>query len=159
MEGHKRVSRTLNQESKCFINIILVCEYLHEFMESMEGTTEGMMLALPPPQCDAEGSYLSMQCHDGECWCVDHFGTEIPRTRGNGNATEDCEILRKTLDCLDLTCRLGCEYGFALSDETRCPQCQCRDPCNGIQCKENEQCQLVEVNCKDHYCPPVPACK
>lgn len=54
---------------------------------------------------------------------------------------------------------MGCEYGFVLDETTECPTCQCRDPCNSVQCQEDEQCQLVEVSCKDHYCPPVPACK
>lgn len=142
-----------------FVFFFVVCEYLHEFSESMEGTQEGMTLALPQPECDSDGGYIAEQCHNEECWCVDHFGTEIPRTRANGNASVNCDVLRERLDCLDLTCRLGCEYGFVLSEETRCPQCHCRDPCNGVRCKSNEQCQLVEVNCKDHYCPPVPACK
>ncbi|EFA05918.2 zonadhesin isoform X2 [Tribolium castaneum] len=132
-----------------------MCEYLHDFSESMEGTREGMTLALPSPSCDSDGNYISTQCHKGECWCVDNFGTEIPRTRGT---TQNCTELRQSLDCLDLTCRMGCEYGFVLSEETGCPTCQCRDPCSGIKCEENSQCQLVEVSCKDHYCPPVPAC-
>lgn len=54
---------------------------------------------------------------------------------------------------------MGCEYGFILDETTGCPTCQCRDPCSSVQCQEDEQCQLVEVSCKDHYCPPVPACK
>lgn len=62
-----------------------VCEYLHEFSESMEGTRDGMTLALPTPECDSEGNYLAMQCSADECWCVDHFGTEIPKTKGKGN--------------------------------------------------------------------------
>ncbi|XP_076257897.1 uncharacterized protein LOC143194965 [Rhynchophorus ferrugineus] len=136
-----------------------MCEYLHEFSESMEGTREGMNLALPTPECDSEGNYLATQCDSKttECWCVDSFGTEIPKTRTKDNTT-DCEELRNTRDCLDLTCRMGCEYGFILSEETGCPTCQCRDPCGSVTCNEDEQCQLVEVNCKDHYCPPVPAC-
>ncbi|XP_019877040.1 balbiani ring protein 3 [Aethina tumida] len=135
-----------------------MCEYLQDFGESMEGTREGMRLAIPPPTCDQDGNYIATQCYEGDCWCVDNFGTEIPRTRGQGNSSQNCEELRQTMDCLDLTCRMGCEYGFLLSDETGCPQCQCRDPCGGVKCKDDEQCQLVEVSCKDHYCPPVPAC-
>lgn len=138
-----------------------MCEYLHEFSDSMEGTREGMNIALPQPECDKEGNYLPMQCHNGDCWCVDQFGTEIPKTRqttNQSNETMDCAKLRQSLDCLDLTCRMGCEYGFALSEETGCPLCQCRDPCSGITCPRDQQCQLVEVSCTDHYCPPVPAC-
>ncbi|CAH1111232.1 unnamed protein product [Psylliodes chrysocephalus] len=137
-----------------------MCEYLHEFSESMEGTREGMSLALPTPECDSNGNYVAMQCNSikNECWCVDNFGTEIPKTKGKGASSKNCTELRETLDCLDLTCRMGCEYGFILDEDTSCPQCTCRDPCTGISCNEDEQCQLVEVSCKDHYCPPVPAC-
>lgn len=71
----------------------------------MEGTRDGMTLALPTPECDAEGNYVATQCSEGKCWCVDNFGTEIPRTRGQGNSTEDCAVLRETSECLDLTCR------------------------------------------------------
>lgn len=124
----------------------------------MEGTREGMALALPQPACDSEGNYDPTQCNDNDCWCVDHFGTEIPKTRGEGNATKNCDKLRQSLECLDLTCRLGCDYGFVLEEETGCPSCQCRDPCSSITCNEDQQCQMVEVSCKDHYCPPVPAC-
>lgn len=136
-----------------------MCEYLASFSDSMEGTRDGMAIALPPPICDNEGNYKAEQCYKGYCWCVDHFGTELPKTKGLNNATKNCEELRKTLDCLDLTCRMGCDYGFVIDDETSCPTCQCRDPCNSVSCQENEQCQLVEVSCQDHYCPPVPACE
>ncbi|XP_018322456.1 balbiani ring protein 3 isoform X2 [Agrilus planipennis] len=135
-----------------------MCEYLHNFGENMEGTRDGMALALPQPQCDSDGSYLPTQCSKGSCWCVDFFGTKIPKTEGKGNATEDCKSLRETLECLGLTCRMGCEYGFVLDEETRCPSCQCKDPCSDIKCGPSEECQLVEVSCTDHYCPPVPAC-
>lgn len=80
-------------------------------------------------------------------------------SRAKGKSAEDCQELRSTLDCLDLTCRMGCEYGFELDEETRCPKCHCKDPCSAVKCSDMEQCQLVEVSCKDYYCPPVPACK
>uniref|UniRef100_A0A1Y1L736 Thyroglobulin type-1 domain-containing protein n=1 Tax=Photinus pyralis TaxID=7054 RepID=A0A1Y1L736_PHOPY len=135
-----------------------MCEYLKDFAENMEGTREGMSLALPEPSCDSNGNYHPLQCHNGKCICVDDYGTEIPKSRGKINTTEACVELRKSLDCLDLTCRMGCDYGFVLEEDSSCPSCVCRDPCESITCDEGQQCQIVEVSCKDHYCPPVPAC-
>ncbi|KAK9721248.1 WAP-type (Whey Acidic Protein) 'four-disulfide core' [Popillia japonica] len=135
-----------------------MCDYLYSFSDSMEGTRDDMKIALPKPQCDPDGNFVPTQCDKDACWCVDNFGTEIPNTKGDHNSTKDCKVLRETMDCLDLTCRMGCDYGFVLEEDTGCPTCQCRDPCVGITCQKDEQCQLVEVSCKDHYCPPVPAC-
>lgn len=93
-----------------------------------------------------------------ECWCVDNFGTEIPRTRGFNVTDEQCRLVREEIDCLDLTCRMGCEYGFVLDLETRCPACQCRDPCADVLCSVTKECRVVEVSCEEEYCAPVPAC-
>uniref|UniRef100_A0A1I8PSF0 Thyroglobulin type-1 domain-containing protein n=1 Tax=Stomoxys calcitrans TaxID=35570 RepID=A0A1I8PSF0_STOCA len=243
-----------------------MCEYLRDFSQRMEGTEEGMKLALPTPRCTEEGNYESRQCtyrkikvtraeqrkileentirrmrmllasnarpkrskrdterlklyrvddsllkvqvaapvmgrnakvidmgpnreqslvgqlfetdfkkvvpapkrpvNDEEiieldveeCWCVDNFGTEIPRSRGFNVTDESCDQLRNDIDCLDLTCRMGCEYGFNLDPITRCPACQCRDPCQDVLCGDNEECRIVEVSCDEEYCAPVPAC-
>lgn len=264
---------------------ITVCEYLRDFSDRMEGTEEGMSLALRPPRCNPDGSYVVMQCElkrmaltkaeqkkvfeqnniremrklirrrnkrdvttlklvrvdnsrdfssedskivdflkqkiyespekfltdlfgdhsEGrtarlvdiqaedyddeevdedelrndrklssksqqkrndlievdveECFCVDGFGTEIPRTRGMINVTEsECNIVRDHLECLDLTCRMGCDYGFILDHDTQCPTCSCRDPCESVQCDDAQECRTVEVSCEGEYCPPVPAC-
>ena len=134
-----------------------MCEYIRDFSDKMEGTREGMKLALPPPKCYLNGSYAATQCANGECWCVDSFGTEIPNTKTRGPTA--CEALREELGCLDLTCRLGCDYGFELDRDTRCPLCECRNPCDGVTCTPGESCQMVEVNCEGEYCPPVPACE
>lgn len=93
-----------------------------------------------------------------ECWCVDNFGTEIPNSRGPNVTDEYCINLRESIDCLELTCRMGCDYGFDLEPSTRCPSCHCRDPCNGISCGEDKECRIIDVSCDDEYCPPVPAC-
>ncbi|KAM8703394.1 hypothetical protein ACLKA7_008074 [Drosophila subpalustris] len=243
-----------------------MCEYLRDFSERMEGTEEGMQLAMPAPRCTPEGDYAGRQCEqrkirvtraeqrkileentirrmrmllnsasvpskrsrrDAErlklyrvddnalkvqvaapvmgrsakvidmgaerqqglgqlfetdfkkvapapkrpvsdddmvemeveqCWCVDSFGTEIPQSRGFNVSDESCQQLRDELDCLDLTCRMGCEYGFALDANTRCPACQCRDPCEGVTCGQGKECRIVDVSCEGEYCPPVPAC-
>lgn len=117
----------------------------------MEGTREGMSLALPTPTCSPDGSFLPTQCNNDTCWCVDHFGTEIPQTR---NPTPNCTLIPS---CPSPTCRLGCDYGYVLSEDG-CPTCQCRDPCTSIQCEPDDRCQLVEVSCDDRHCPPVPVC-
>lgn len=94
-----------------------------------------------------------------QCYCVDRFGTEIPQTRGSINVTEEtCFNVRENIDCLDLTCRMGCDYGFVIDPNSKCPTCQCRDPCDGVQCENNQECRTVEVSCEDAYCPPVPSC-
>ncbi|XP_053671077.1 uncharacterized protein LOC128721358 [Anopheles nili] len=251
-----------------------MCEYLRDFSDRMEGTVEGMELALPPPGCSADGGYQAVQCaarkakvklseqrkyieqnsirrmrklledvvsqaptttatpteprrarraaeatlkllpvgdspmeaqtmarsakiidfnrleskHASanldkppvkpsallkrpapsqeplveveieECWCVDGFGTEIPRTRGANATARSCEVMRESLGCLDLTCRMGCDYGFVLDPVTQCPSCECRDPCDAVGCPEGQECRSVEVSCEGEYCPPVPAC-
>ncbi|XP_043926434.1 thyroglobulin-like [Protopterus annectens] len=48
------------------------------------------------PQCDTDGSYKPMQCHDstGFCWCVDRNGTKILGTEKQGLVS--CEAHQKT---------------------------------------------------------------
>ncbi|KAM9820898.1 LOW QUALITY PROTEIN: nidogen-2 [Neosynchiropus ocellatus] len=46
------------------------------------------------PQCDAQGQYVSRQCHGstGHCWCVDTRGQERPGTRTPpGSDPKDCD--------------------------------------------------------------------
>lgn len=70
-----------------------MCEYLRDFNDKMEGTDDGMKLALPKPECHTNGSFTFEQCLAGACWCVDSFGTEIPATRANGTeAAVDCAL-------------------------------------------------------------------
>ncbi|CAH2094330.1 unnamed protein product [Euphydryas editha] len=134
-----------------------MCEYLRDFDEKMEGTVDGMKLALPAPTCKPDGSFTSQQCAGGRCWCVDSFGTEIPDTSTRNASAVDCDKVRSNLTCLELTCRMGCDYGFELG-AGRCPTCRCRDPCAGVACPAGRACALVDVACDADYCPPVPAC-
>ncbi|ENN72045.1 hypothetical protein YQE_11333, partial [Dendroctonus ponderosae] len=64
----------------------------------MEGTREGMTLALPTPECDPEGNYLATQCETNshECWCVDNFGTEIPNSSNVCLLAIDVQITQPT---------------------------------------------------------------
>ncbi|KAJ8713853.1 hypothetical protein PYW08_007473 [Mythimna loreyi] len=134
-----------------------MCEYLRDFDEKMEGTVDGMKLALPAPTCLPDGSFTSQQCAKGRCWCVDSFGTEIPDTSTKNASAVDCDKVRANLTCLELTCRMGCDYGFELG-AGRCPTCRCRDPCAGVSCPAGRSCATVDVACDADYCPPVPAC-
>lgn len=68
-----------------------MCEYLRDFDEKMEGTVDGMKLALPAPSCNPDGSFTPQQCAGGRCWCVDSFGTEIPETSTNNASAVDCD--------------------------------------------------------------------
>ncbi|KAG7298116.1 hypothetical protein JYU34_018885 [Plutella xylostella] len=134
-----------------------MCEYLRDFDEKMEGTVDGMRLALPPPSCTEDGSFTARQCAAGRCWCVDSFGTEIPETRTSNFTALDCAKIREELSCLDLTCRMGCDYGFELG-ANKCPTCKCREPCADVTCPDGRTCAVVDVACDADYCPPVPAC-
>ncbi|XP_026314824.1 neurogenic locus notch homolog protein 3-like isoform X2 [Hyposmocoma kahamanoa] len=138
-------------------DIPTMCEYLRDFDEKMEGTVDGMKLALPAPTCKSDGSFTAQQCANGRCWCVDSFGTEIPETSTNNASDVDCDRVRTDLECLDLTCRMGCDYGFELGSN-KCPTCKCRDPCSGVTCSADRACTVVDVACDAEYCPPVPAC-
>ena len=74
------LSRCVTGSSLSF-SLPTVCEYLRDFRDKMEGTRDGMSLALTPPSCRPDGSFNDTQCHGAACWCVDSFGTEIPQTR------------------------------------------------------------------------------
>lgn len=43
------------------------------------------------PQCNPDGSFKKIQCHQstGYCWCVDEAGREMRRTRTRGKPTCD----------------------------------------------------------------------
>jgi len=60
--------------------------------------------------------------------------------------------------CAAHTCRMLCPHGFAL-DDAGCPRCQCHDPCSEVQCPNALSCELEEVACSKHPCPPVPRCE
>ncbi|XP_014468026.1 PREDICTED: cysteine-rich motor neuron 1 protein [Dinoponera quadriceps] len=135
-----------------------MCEYLRDFNDRMEGTREGMSLAVPAPQCEPDGSYRALQCQNGSCSCVNHRGV-ILKT-GLEPTTADCSgtVEKLSRSCQRLYCNLICPYGYEL-DTAGCEQCRCHEPCRDVSCSTHETCTMIDVNCgQDQYCPAVPAC-
>lgn len=133
-----------------------VCEYLRDFSQRMEGTRDGMELALAAPQCEEDGSYKSIQCTNDSCSCVNKHGVVI---KGSTNTSADCKALQASLSvCVVAKCPLDCPYGFEV-DGSGCDLCKCRNPCKDLTCGPKHSCVMVDVNCGEgEYCPPVPAC-
>ncbi|XP_074103545.1 uncharacterized protein LOC141530382 [Cotesia typhae] len=134
-----------------------MCEYLRDFNNRMEGTREGMSLAIPPPKCSSDGTWKSLQCHDSRCDCVNEQGVPL---RTNITTTDvDCDELRAlSKTCEPPECDIQCTYGREV-DDAGCEQCRCRDPCQGVSCGPREICSMVDVNCGEgQSCPQVPAC-
>jgi len=137
-----------------------VCKYLRDFNERMEGTPEGMSMAIPQPQCERDGKYKSLQCsaNDTTCDCVNDHGVVL-KTGLESNSTVECQAIREqTQSCKHFHCSLNCPYGYEV-DEAGCERCQCHKPCQNIICQANEVCTMIHVNCtSNEYCPAVPAC-
>ncbi|CAJ0571386.1 unnamed protein product, partial [Mesorhabditis spiculigera] len=111
------------------------------------------------PVCTKDGQFEKIQCDDLYCWCADSSnGAETPGTRRP-------KSLKSPLLCLSprscqLSCTNKCPHGHKM-DTSGCPlkSCECRSPCDGIRCSLAwETCQLVEPDCAQPPCLPVPRC-
>ena len=59
------------------------------------------------PKCNEDGFYVSKQCNDKECFCVDRNGLEVPETRIKGKNLL-CRTLNFSLQFVSssFSCRL-----------------------------------------------------
>uniref|UniRef100_A0A7E4UXH3 WAP domain-containing protein n=1 Tax=Panagrellus redivivus TaxID=6233 RepID=A0A7E4UXH3_PANRE len=119
---------------------------------------------LAKPQCEpTSGMFAATQCStDGSCWCVDTVtGSEFLGTKTTTPTSDACTSnISCTINCDDQ--RTRCPFGLETNSQG-CPKssnCQCKNPCNYIQCPANHVCLLRPVaNCADTSCVPVPTCE
>ena len=58
--------------------------------ENSEKLTKGALTVSLVPQCNVDGSFTSLQCWKGECWCVNTDGKMIKGTRTED--LPDCDL-------------------------------------------------------------------
>lgn len=64
-------------------------------------------------------------------------------------------------ECPDVQCTNSCPFGIK-TQQNGCPlsNCECRNVCDDVTCEDSfEVCQLVEPDCAQPPCLPVPRCK
>ncbi|VDN03811.1 unnamed protein product [Thelazia callipaeda] len=110
------------------------------------------------PKCKVNGEFESIQCDDIYCWCVNQKGVEIIGTKTLKKiALPNC--LQKT-NCSTKLCSKFCQFGYK-TDEAGCPlsKCDCKDNCEEVKCTGSiDICQMVEPECAQPPCQPVPRC-
>ncbi|OQR74224.1 hypothetical protein BIW11_09215 [Tropilaelaps mercedesae] len=61
--------------------------------------------------------------------------------------------------CAPHTCRMLCPFGF-VTDARGCPQCECRQPCAGVQCPGGHECHVDDSACRPgEPCEPMTSCR
>uniref|UniRef100_A0A3Q1G0X6 Nidogen 2a (osteonidogen) n=1 Tax=Acanthochromis polyacanthus TaxID=80966 RepID=A0A3Q1G0X6_9TELE len=107
------------------------------------------------PQCDAEGQYISRQCHGstGHCWCVDSRGQERAGSRTPpGAARVDCDrpvsvgpTFRPESVCERWRASLIEHYGGQPAPQQYVPQCEPDGQFSPVQCYgETTYCWCVD---------------
>ncbi|VDO25270.1 unnamed protein product, partial [Haemonchus placei] len=110
------------------------------------------------PKCDENGKFAPIQCDQLQCWCVDvNYGTEI-----TGSAV--LVAMKRGDMCRDLRlcgvkCSNHCPHGLKMT-VFGCPDptCACRDLIYSSCPNNADTCQLIEPDCAQPPCLPVPRC-
>ncbi|KAG8515493.1 Thyroglobulin, partial [Galemys pyrenaicus] len=91
------------------------------------------------PSCTAEGSYEDVQCFDGECWCVDSQGKELPGSRVRGGrppCPTECQRQRALMQTLSRSQPAGSSLFV--------PSCTSEGHFLPVQCF-NSECYCVDA--------------
>lgn len=121
-----------------------MCEYLRDFSDRMEGTEAGMTLALPSPQCKADGTYEPMMCQKKT---IKVAPLERRRILEEKNVRQMRMLLNAarekrsvSSECPLLKC-VPCDNGYEV-DENGCQTCKCKtapkQQCPVYRCRECE---------------------
>ncbi|KAK7893402.1 hypothetical protein WMY93_022554 [Mugilogobius chulae] len=107
--------------------------------DSVQSNSDGRpMVGAYIPQCDANGQYLSKQCHgsSGHCWCVDINGRERAGTRTPpGTPPIDCDRPASLIE----------HYGGKPEPQQYLPQCEPDGQFSPVQCYgETTYCWCVD---------------
>ncbi|TMS37456.1 hypothetical protein L596_004385 [Steinernema carpocapsae] len=112
------------------------------------------------PVCSNDGLFDRVQCNSVYCWCVEResgreeHGTKVFREE---RQRMNCDEPRR---CTEVECLNQCPYGFK-TQQNGCPatNCECKNICDDVRCENVlDACQLVEPDCANPPCLPVPRC-
>lgn len=116
----------------------------HQARQRVLGLLELSSPRLFVPECDTDGSYKQIQCHEstGFCWCVDNYGHEILGTRITGTPT--C-LSRRNLTVCQRDRMRGLGWNGRLIYGLFMPRCRMDGSFEPIQCQEStSQCWCVD---------------
>lgn len=121
-----------------------VCEYLRDFSDRMEGTEDGMELALPTPACNKDGNYEPIICTKKTIRVTQaqqrrileeknvrqmrmllsqqSLPSKIKRS-ADESRSDDEQLMHELSKCPVYRCR-GCEFGYVYGDDG-CITCEC----------------------------------
>lgn len=112
----------------------IVCEYLRDFSDRMEGTEAGMVLALPTPACHTDGTYEPIICTKKT---IKVTRSEQRRILEEQNVRHMRALLssqrtkRSTVQCPLYKCS-ACPHGYEV-DDNGCQSCDCKREINAVK--------------------------